>query len=55
MSYRPGLPPALKNLNLDVGKNEKIGIVGRTGQWNTQNTMIIHLTLFHQVLANPPF
>ncbi|KAJ9119462.1 hypothetical protein QFC24_005695 [Naganishia onofrii] len=31
MSYRPGLPPALKNLSLDVGTNEKVGIVGRTG------------------------
>jgi ABC-type multidrug transport system fused ATPase/permease subunit len=33
MSYRPGLPPALKDLNLDVGKNEKVGIVGRTGAY----------------------
>jgi ATP-binding cassette subfamily C (CFTR/MRP) protein 1 len=33
MSYRPELPPALKNLNLNVGRNEKVGIVGRTGQW----------------------
>jgi ABC-type multidrug transport system fused ATPase/permease subunit len=33
MSYRPGLPPALKNLNLDVGRNEKVGIVGRTGPY----------------------
>lgn len=33
MSYRPGLPPALKNLNLDVGRNEKVGIVGRTGMY----------------------
>jgi ABC-type multidrug transport system fused ATPase/permease subunit len=37
MSYRPGLPPALKNLSLDVGTNEKVGIVGRTGEFLTSS------------------
>ncbi|KIK67839.1 hypothetical protein GYMLUDRAFT_216120 [Collybiopsis luxurians FD-317 M1] len=31
MSYRPGLPNVLRNLNFNVNRNEKIGIVGRTG------------------------
>jgi len=31
LAYRPGLPLVLKNLNLDVGSTEKIGICGRTG------------------------
>ncbi|CDF88753.1 ZYBA0S03-01178g1_1 [Zygosaccharomyces bailii CLIB 213] len=30
-SYRPGLPPVLKELNLDIRSGEKIGICGRTG------------------------
>lgn len=30
-SYRPGLAPVLKNLNLNIGSGEKIGICGRTG------------------------
>lgn len=31
MSYRPGLPLVLKNVNLEIKGNEKIGICGRTG------------------------
>lgn len=31
MSYRPGLPNVLHNLNLEIHAGEKIGIVGRTG------------------------
>jgi ABC-type multidrug transport system fused ATPase/permease subunit len=30
-SYRPGLDPVLKDLNLTVKSGEKVGIVGRTG------------------------
>jgi ABC-type multidrug transport system fused ATPase/permease subunit len=30
-SYRPGLDPVLKDLNLTVKPGEKVGIVGRTG------------------------
>ncbi|KAH3669245.1 hypothetical protein OGAPHI_001366 [Ogataea philodendri] len=31
MSYREGLPPAVRNLSLDVAGGEKIGVCGRTG------------------------
>lgn len=31
MAYRPGLPLVLKNLNIDIKPEEKIGICGRTG------------------------
>ena len=31
MSYREGLPPVLKNLNVDIKPSEKIGVCGRTG------------------------
>jgi len=31
MTYRPGLPPALKGVSFDVKGGEKIGVCGRTG------------------------
>ncbi|ANB11357.1 ATP-binding cassette transporter YOR1 [Sugiyamaella lignohabitans] len=31
MAYQPGLPPVLKNINLNINGGEKIGICGRTG------------------------
>ncbi|KAJ3923547.1 ABC protein [Lentinula edodes] len=31
MTYRPGLPNVLHNMDIEIGANEKIGIVGRTG------------------------
>ncbi|KAJ4479332.1 ABC protein [Lentinula aciculospora] len=31
MTYRAGLPNVLRNLNIEIRANEKIGIVGRTG------------------------
>ena len=31
MRYRPGLPLVLSSINCDIGAQEKIGIVGRTG------------------------
>ncbi|CAH1098768.1 unnamed protein product [Psylliodes chrysocephalus] len=31
LSYAPELSPVLKNLNIDIGSAEKVGIVGRTG------------------------
>ncbi|RXW24280.1 hypothetical protein EST38_g1589 [Candolleomyces aberdarensis] len=31
LSYRPGLPPVLKGISMNVKAGEKIGIVGRTG------------------------
>jgi ATP-binding cassette subfamily C (CFTR/MRP) protein 1 len=31
MSHRPGLPLALKGVNLKINEGEHIGIVGRTG------------------------
>ncbi|KAF8322189.1 hypothetical protein DL93DRAFT_2051237 [Clavulina sp. PMI_390] len=31
MSYRPGLPPVLKKINMRIKEGEHVGIVGRTG------------------------
>ncbi|SCU98785.1 LAMI_0F16226g1_1 [Lachancea mirantina] len=31
LAYRPGLPLVLKNVSIDIGSGEKIGICGRTG------------------------
>lgn len=31
MTYRPGLPPVLKGISMNIKGGEKIGIVGRTG------------------------
>ncbi|CAF3596244.1 unnamed protein product [Rotaria sp. Silwood1] len=33
--YRPELAPVLKNLNLRIESNEKIGVIGRTGMINS--------------------
>nr|XP_019012361.1 uncharacterized protein I206_03208 [Kwoniella pini CBS 10737]OCF51142.1 hypothetical protein I206_03208 [Kwoniella pini CBS 10737] len=41
MSYRPGLPPVLKGLSMDVRAGEKIGIIGRTGAGKTSITVAL--------------
>lgn len=35
LSHRPGLPPALRDVTLDIKPGEKVGIVGRTGAGKT--------------------
>lgn len=35
LSYRPGLPPVLKGVSVDVKGGEHVGIVGRTGAGKT--------------------
>ncbi|RGP79906.1 hypothetical protein FLONG3_1977 [Fusarium longipes] len=35
LSHRPGLEPALKDVNLDIKAGEKVGVVGRTGAGKT--------------------
>ncbi|KAF5012188.1 hypothetical protein FDECE_1743 [Fusarium decemcellulare] len=35
LSHRPGLPPALKDITLDIKPGEKVGVVGRTGAGKT--------------------
>eukprot|EP00056_Hartaetosiga_gracilis_P007440 m.108366 g.108366 ORF g.108366 m.108366 type:complete len:1405 (-) comp12705_c0_seq1:157-4371(-) len=39
--YRPGLPAVLKGVNLHIHKNEKIGIVGRTGAGKSTIAMVL--------------
>jgi ATP-binding cassette subfamily C (CFTR/MRP) protein 1 len=39
--YRPGLDLVLKNINLDIKPNEKIGVVGRTGAGKSSLTLAL--------------
>ncbi|KAK4700227.1 hypothetical protein P7C70_g6022, partial [Phenoliferia sp. Uapishka_3] len=48
MSYRPELPPVLKDLSISVRPGEKVGVVGRTGAGKSS----IMLTLFRIVELN---
>lgn len=41
MSYAPGLPPALRQVNLHIKAAEKIGIVGRTGSGKSSLVMAL--------------
>ncbi|GAW05470.1 ABC protein [Lentinula edodes] len=41
MSYRPGLPNVLHNVNLSIDAGEKIGIVGRTGAGKSSLTLCL--------------
>uniref|UniRef100_A0A914QAR5 ABC transporter domain-containing protein n=1 Tax=Panagrolaimus davidi TaxID=227884 RepID=A0A914QAR5_9BILA len=41
LRYRPSTPLVLKNLNLKILSNQKIGIVGRTGAGKTSLTMAL--------------
>ncbi|KIK55762.1 hypothetical protein GYMLUDRAFT_831145 [Collybiopsis luxurians FD-317 M1] len=41
MSYRPGLPNVLHDLNLKITPGEKIGIVGRTGAGKSSLTLCL--------------
>lgn len=45
-SYRPGLPPVLKGISLDVKGGEHVGIVGRTGAGKSTSELI-HLLILH--------
>ena len=36
LRYRSGLEPALKNINLTVGSDDKVGIIGRTGTFEVE-------------------
>ncbi|KAG7097474.1 hypothetical protein E1B28_004817 [Marasmius oreades] len=42
VSYRPGLPPVLKGVTLDVRGGEHIGIVGRTGAGKSTITVTLY-------------
>lgn len=42
MAYRPGLPPVLKGLSLDVRPGEKIGVIGRTGAGKSSIMMALY-------------
>lgn len=41
ISYRPELPPALRNLSISIHPQEKIGIVGRTGAGKSTLTLAL--------------
>ncbi|KAJ3872779.1 ABC protein [Lentinula edodes] len=41
MSYRPGLPNVLHDVNLSINAGEKIGIVGRTGAGKSSLTLCL--------------
>ena len=41
VGYAPGLPPVLKGLNFNVAKNERIGVVGRTGAGKSSLTLAL--------------
>ena len=43
VKYREDLPPVLKKISLEINKNEKIGVVGRTGA----GKVIEHLLFFN--------
>ncbi|KAL0576170.1 hypothetical protein V5O48_005811 [Marasmius crinis-equi] len=45
VSYRPGLPPVLKGVSLNVKGGEHIGIVGRTGAGKSTITMTLYRTV----------
>eukprot|EP00043_Microstomoeca_roanoka_P008172 m.78868 g.78868 ORF g.78868 m.78868 type:complete len:1323 (+) comp14131_c0_seq1:57-4025(+) len=42
VSYRPGLPPVLRSLSLDIQPREKIGIVGRTGAGKSTIALVLY-------------
>lgn len=39
LAYRPGLPPVLKGVSVDVRGGEHVGIVGRTGAGKTTSEL----------------
>lgn len=39
--YREGLKPALKNLNITINPQDKIGVVGRTGAGKSTMTLAL--------------
>ncbi|EGD76178.1 hypothetical protein PTSG_00884 [Salpingoeca rosetta] len=42
VSYRPGLPPVLRDVTLNIRPREKIGIVGRTGAGKSTIAMVLY-------------
>lgn len=50
LSHRPGLPPALRDVTLDIRPGEKVGIVGRTGAGKTTCEFSL-LLLFSPLLS----
>ncbi|KAK7024232.1 hypothetical protein VNI00_016449 [Paramarasmius palmivorus] len=45
VSYRPGLPPVLKGVSMNINGGEHIGIVGRTGAGKSTITMTLYRTI----------
>eukprot|EP01060_Flectonema_neradi_P008111 TRINITY_DN1578_c5_g1_i1.p1 TRINITY_DN1578_c5_g1~~TRINITY_DN1578_c5_g1_i1.p1 ORF type:complete len:1288 (+),score=247.26 TRINITY_DN1578_c5_g1_i1:238-3864(+) len=49
LRYRPNLPPSLKDVTLDIGKAQRIGVVGRTGAG--KSSLVVLLFRLRELLS----
>lgn len=53
LRYRPGLPLVLKGLDISIPAGSKVGVVGRTGTFETSGAkMLFTLDMAHYVLQS---
>lgn len=41
VGYAPDLPPVLKGLTFSIGRNERVGVIGRTGAGKSSLTLAL--------------